>query len=151
MCGTVGTCSPTRRAHRSADRRSLLGRGIVSQAHNASVSDVPRLTAKEREVLRELCRPLLTERRFAAPASVREIASNMWVGEAAVKWHLVKLYDKFDIHAVDSSERSGDRRLRLARAAIERGWGDEDAGDREPRRPIGPTPGMGTARPLPDS
>jgi DNA-binding CsgD family transcriptional regulator len=138
------------RTARTRDRNDLpiWGRGLTSRAHNACVSDLPRLTAKEREVLGELCRPLLSGRRFGAPASVREIASNLWIGEAAVKWHLVKLFDKFHIVEDNSSEP---RRDRLARAAIERGWGDEEAGDREPRRPIGPNRGMGAARPLPDS
>jgi hypothetical protein len=123
-------------------------RGLTSSAHNACVSDLPRLTAKEREVLGELCRPLLSGRRYALPPSVSQIASNLWVGEAAVKWHLARLFDKFHIVEDGSSEP---RSFRLARAAIERGWGDEEAGDREPRRPIGPDRGMGAASPLPDS
>ena len=48
-------------------------------------------------------------------ASVREIAAALVVTEAAVKQHLLHLYDKFEI--AETGER---RRVRLAREAIRR-------------------------------
>jgi hypothetical protein len=77
---------------------------------------VPRLTPKEREVLIELCKPVLSGGAFRAPATVHEIADRMFVGEAAVKAHLARLYDKFGIY-VDGR----DRRRELANRAIETG------------------------------
>jgi hypothetical protein len=76
----------------------------------------PKLTAKEHEVLVELCKPLLAGGAFRAPASVRTIAEHMYVGEAAVKAHLARLYEKFGIGA-----EGRDRRLELANMAIETG------------------------------
>jgi DNA-binding NarL/FixJ family response regulator len=52
---------------------------------------------------------------FREPASIRQIASELVVTEAAVKQHLVRLYGKFGI-----VEREG-RRARLANEAIRRG------------------------------
>jgi hypothetical protein len=75
----------------------------------------PRLTPRELEVLVVLCRPLVSDVPFPGPASVRDMAQELFVTEAAVKQHLQNLYDKFDIPA------EGERRLRLANEAIRRG------------------------------
>ena len=82
----------------------------------AAEADLPELTRRERDVLVALCRPALEEDVFTEPASVREIADALVVTEAAVKQHLLHLYDKFAI--ADSGER---RRVRLAKEAIRRG------------------------------
>ena len=75
----------------------------------------PALTARERDVLVHLCRPLLTNQLFTEPASSREIAAALVVTEAAVKQHLLRLYEKFDI------DGDGDRRrVRLANEAMAR-------------------------------
>jgi pSer/pThr/pTyr-binding forkhead associated (FHA) protein len=74
----------------------------------------PQLTPREREVLFALLRPVTTSATFTQPASTREIAAALHVTEAAVKQHLLKLYDKFRIYG-------DDRRVRLANEAIERG------------------------------
>lgn len=76
----------------------------------------PALTARERDVLVVLCRPLLARDLFTEPASIKEIASELVVSEAAVKQHLANLFDKFELPA-DLSHR----RTRLANAAIRRG------------------------------
>jgi DNA-binding transcriptional ArsR family regulator len=55
------------------------------------------LTPRERVVLVELCRPLLSANVFTQPASVREIAEVLVVSEAAVKQHLGRLYEKFGV------------------------------------------------------
>lgn len=76
----------------------------------------PELTRRERDVLLALCRPLLGTADFAQPASTQEIARELVVSEAGVKFHLANLYDKF---AVDPAE--GGRRARLANEALRRG------------------------------
>jgi predicted component of type VI protein secretion system len=75
----------------------------------------PELTARERQVLVQLCRPLLAHDLFTEPASSREIAAALVVTEAAVKQHLLRLYEKFGIHG--EGER---RRVRLANEAMAR-------------------------------
>ena len=78
----------------------------------------PELTRREREVVIELCRPSVapTALAFTEPATVREIAERLFVSEAAVKQHLLRLYDKFDI-----AEGVEQRRLRLANEVFSRG------------------------------
>ncbi len=78
---------------------------------------MPELTRRERDVLAALCRPLATERPVAMPASTREIAAELVVTEAAVKQHLLNLYDKFDV-----PEGTESRRIALAREAVLRGF-----------------------------
>jgi hypothetical protein len=78
------------------------------------------LTRREKDVLAALCRPLCGDDVVAQPASVREIATELVVTDAAVKQHLLHLYDKFAI--AEGGER---RRVALARAAI--GLGVVDA------------------------
>jgi tetratricopeptide (TPR) repeat protein len=73
------------------------------------------LTRRERDVVVALCRPALSDGVFTEPATVREIAAELVVTDAAVKQHLLHLYDKFEIPA-DGSRR----RAALAREAIRR-------------------------------
>lgn len=75
----------------------------------------PELTRRERELLVALCRPLLDAAPFAQPASIAALSAELCVGEAAVKFHLSNLYDKFEIYASGQS-----RRLTLANEAIRR-------------------------------
>jgi pSer/pThr/pTyr-binding forkhead associated (FHA) protein len=75
----------------------------------------PRLTRREFDVLVVLCRPLVSDDPFPEPASVRRMAGELYVTEAAVKQHLQNLYDKFSIPT------EGDRRVRLANEALRRG------------------------------
>ncbi|MBV8941878.1 MAG: hypothetical protein JO321_15520 [Solirubrobacterales bacterium] len=77
---------------------------------------LPEITARERDVLFALCRPAASSELFVEPASVREIAAGLAVSEAAVKQHLLNLYEKFGIG--DGGER---RRVALARAVIRNG------------------------------
>lgn len=79
------------------------------------VDEPPELTRRERDVLVALCRPALGEGVFTEPATVREIAAELVVTDAAVKQHLLHLYDKFEVPA-DGSRR----RAALAREAIRR-------------------------------
>jgi pSer/pThr/pTyr-binding forkhead associated (FHA) protein len=83
----------------------------VTRAPDAS----PEVTPRERDVLVVLCRPLLDRDLFTEPSSIREIAVELVVSEAAVKQHLARLYEKFGVDAPDH------RRARLANEALRRG------------------------------
>ena len=76
----------------------------------------PSLTVRERDVLVALCRPLLDRDMFTEPSSTRAIAEELVITQAAVKQHLVNLYDKFGVVVSDSNRRS-----RLANEALRRG------------------------------
>jgi FHA domain len=75
----------------------------------------PELTRREVDVLTSLCRPALSDEAFVAPATAREIASDLVVTEAAVKQHLLRLYQKFRI------PEGANRRTRLANEVIAMG------------------------------
>ena len=77
---------------------------------------LPELTRRERDVLVALCAPVRSDDVFAEPASVHDIAAALAVSDAAVKQHLLHLYDKFGIEAT-----SGRRRVTLAREAMRLG------------------------------
>ena len=76
----------------------------------------PPLTARERDVLAALCRPLLAQDMFTEPAPTRTIADELDVSSAAVNQHLANLFDKFGIGADEAN-----RRARLANDAISSG------------------------------
>jgi len=75
----------------------------------------PELTRREVDVLTSLCRPALSDEAFVAPATAREIATDLVVTEAAVKQHLLRLYQKFRI------PEGANRRTRLANEVIAMG------------------------------
>jgi DNA-binding NarL/FixJ family response regulator len=75
-------------------------------------SAVPELTRRELDVLTSLCRPALSDEAFATPATAHEIASDLVVTEAAVKQHLLRLYQKFRI------PEGPNRRTRLANEVV---------------------------------
>jgi FHA domain-containing protein len=97
-------------------RLRLLFRGPARGTETAAIEQPPRLTQRERDVLVALCRPLLTGDAFTEPASIRAMAAELVVSEAAVKNHLSRLYDKFGVGA--EGER---KRVQLANAAVARG------------------------------
>jgi hypothetical protein len=78
-------------------------------------SVAPELTRREVDVLTSLCRPALSDEAFVAPATAREIAQDLVVTEAAVKQHLLRLYQKFRI------PEGPNRRTRLANEVIAMG------------------------------
>jgi DNA-binding NarL/FixJ family response regulator len=86
------------------------------QTATEGADPAPSLTERERDVLLALCGPLLRGSLFTEPASVRDIASELVVTEAAVRQHLLRLYAKFDVP--EGGER---RRVQLANEAITRG------------------------------
>ncbi|MDT7546484.1 MAG: hypothetical protein QOE99_2594 [Actinomycetota bacterium] len=75
----------------------------------------PDLTRREVEVLTALCRPALQQDAFVAPATAKDIADELVVTEAAVKQHLLRLYQKFRI------AEGVNRRARLANEVISAG------------------------------
>ena len=75
-------------------------------------SAAPELTRRELDVLISLCRPALSDDAFVTPATPREIAGDLVVTEAAVKQHLLRLYQKFRI------PEGRNRRTRLANEVI---------------------------------
>jgi len=79
------------------------------------VAGPPSLTRREKDILVALCRPLLGPEPFAQPATVRHLAEQLVVSEAAVKFHLSNLYAKFDL-----GEEGDSRRVRLANEAVRR-------------------------------
>jgi pSer/pThr/pTyr-binding forkhead associated (FHA) protein len=109
---------------RHGDRIALGRTQLVFRSDEAAVTwsrtepteQAPELTRRERDVLLALCRRALNEDVFPEPASNREIAEALVVSEAAIRQHLLRLYDKFGIH--EGGER---RRVRLANEAIRRG------------------------------
>ena len=90
--------------------------GIPKEDTTAEVemrrSASPELTRRELDVLTSLCRPALSDEAFVAPATAREIATDLVVTEAAVKQHLLRLYQKFRI------PEGANRRVRLANEVI---------------------------------
>ena len=109
------------RALRSGDeivlgRLRLMFHAPTRGTETAAIAQPPSLTPRERDVLLSLCRPLLSGDAFTEPASIRSIAAELVVSEAAVKQHLSRLYDKFDVGA-DREQR----RVRLANAAVASG------------------------------
>jgi hypothetical protein len=97
-------------------RLRLVFHGPTRGQATAAFAPAPPITRRERDVLVALCRPLLAGDAFTEPASIRAIAAELVVSEAAVKQHLSRLYDKFDVGVY--GER---RRVQLANAAVARG------------------------------
>lgn len=93
--------------------------GLSTADHEDTVelrrATAPELTRRELDVLTALCRPALTNEAFVAPATARDIARSLVVTEAAVKQHLLRLYQKFRI------PEGPNRRTRLANEVIELG------------------------------
>jgi DNA-binding NarL/FixJ family response regulator len=114
----------TERALHPGDEIRVGATRIVFRAHIAEPSATtvsatdrpPTLTPRERDVLVALCRPVIGPGPFAQPATGAEIAKELVVSEATVKFHLSNLYDKFGI-----DEPGPNRRARLAEAALVRG------------------------------
>ena len=75
-------------------------------------SAIPELTRRELDVVAALCKPALSEEAFVAPATARDIAGDLVVTEAAVKQHLLRLYQKLQI------AEGPNRRVRLANEVV---------------------------------
>ena len=75
-------------------------------------SAAPELTRRELDVVAALCKPALCDEAFVAPATARDIAGDLVVTEAAVKQHLLRLYQKFRV------PEGPNRRTRLANEVV---------------------------------
>lgn len=95
--------------------RGRFHRGEPDTSTTDRIAPLPEITDRERDVLVELCRPLADGSAFTPPAPVATIAERLFVSPGAVKQHLNRLYQKFEI------SKDGDRRVRLANAAFHRG------------------------------
>ena len=99
------------------DLRIVYHSSVTGARPTEGLQQPPALTQRERDVLVALCRPLLDGDAFTEPATIKMIAAELVVTEAAVKQHIARLYEKFGI-----DEGGGERRrVRLANAAVARG------------------------------
>jgi FHA domain len=87
----------------------------VQPETDARRSAAPELTRREIDVVAALCKPGLSTDAFVAPATARDIAADLVVTEAAVKQHLLRLYQKLRI------AEGPNRRVRLANEVLARG------------------------------
>ena len=78
-------------------------------------SAIPELTRRELDVVTALCKPAISDEAFVAPSTARDIAADLVVTEAAVKQHLLRLYQKLRI------PEGPNRRVRLANEVVARG------------------------------
>lgn len=91
--------------------------GDDASERTALTEGPPPLTRREQELLVALCRPLFDDAAFKQPATTKQLAAELYVSEAAVKFHLANLYDKFDI---SEPSGGGSRRVTLANEAMRR-------------------------------
>lgn len=99
-------------------RTRILGLTVASEPEDTidvRRISAPDLTRREVEVLTALCRPALQQDAFVAPSTAKDIADELVVTEAAVKQHLLRLYQKFRI------AQGVNRRARLANELISAG------------------------------
>jgi FHA domain len=89
-----------------------LPREEIAEEADLRRSATPELTRRETDVLTSLCRPALSDEAFAMPATAHEIAADLVVTEAAVKQHLLRLYQKFRV------PEGPNRRIRLANEVV---------------------------------
>jgi hypothetical protein len=98
-------------------RRPTDGEHRATAAAIHAVSAPADLSVRQREVLTALCRPLMGSNPFAAPASNRQIAEELFLSVPAVKLHLRALFDKFGVEELPQNEK----RLALVGRALASG------------------------------
>jgi hypothetical protein len=97
--------------HLQFGRTMMLVRRPTGGEHRATavaIEAVPAavdLSIRQREVLTALCRPLNAGNPFAAPASNRQIAEELFLSVPAVKLHLRALFDKFGVEDLPQNEK----------------------------------------------
>jgi DNA-binding NarL/FixJ family response regulator len=102
------------------------GRFLYLEAHNklhgdstaavrVGASDIP-LSESQRKVLVALCRPL-KDSAYAAPATNKDIAQEVFLSVDAVKAHLRVLFERFDLDDLPQNQK----RARLAAVALVNG------------------------------
>jgi pSer/pThr/pTyr-binding forkhead associated (FHA) protein len=108
---------------RFGNSRSILGQSAPGEQATEDLTTKPNqgaqlrshLTPRELDVLIALCRPVISQDPFAQPASIHQMARELYVTQAAIKQHLHNLYNKFAIPT------GAVRRVALANAAIRHG------------------------------
>ena len=104
---------------RLGERTTVVFRSVedaaLDRSRTRAAAPPPSLTAAEHRVLVHLCLPMLESDMFTPPAKVARIAEELFVTQSAIKQHLLRLYQKFDLGESD------DRRVLLAREAVQRG------------------------------
>jgi pSer/pThr/pTyr-binding forkhead associated (FHA) protein len=75
------------------------------------------ITDSQRRILIALCRPYREGSEFASPLSNREIAAEVFLSVDAVKAHLRKLFERFDVGDLPQNQK----RVRLAELALRSG------------------------------
>jgi pSer/pThr/pTyr-binding forkhead associated (FHA) protein len=131
-------------------QRCLVG-GLPAEALLEEVgmrrTAMPELTRREADVVAALCQPALSDGAFVIPATAREIAAELVVTEAAVKQHLLRLYQKLGI------AEGANRRTRLANEVMALGLVRPlpiaAAAERDGPRPSSPRHASAPSRPAP--
>jgi DNA-binding CsgD family transcriptional regulator len=93
---------------------------LVPEAETAPAKDrldATAVTDTQRRVLVALCRPFGSDREFAAPASNREIADEVFLSVDAVKANLRALFERFEVGDLPQNKK----RVRLAELALRSG------------------------------
>lgn len=103
---------------RFGDTRMIFGavRPTTEHTTTEAAGRPPALTEREKAVLLALCRPVHSGSMLTEPATMAQIAEELVVSVSVVKKHLLRLYQKFDVH-----EEGYGRRGALANEAIRRG------------------------------
>ena len=86
-------------------RRPADGEHRATELAMPAVNAPVDLSVRQREVLTALCRPLMGSNPFAAPASNRQIAEELFLSVPAVKLHLRALFDKFGVEELPQNEK----------------------------------------------
>lgn len=86
-------------------RRPADGEHRATELAMPAVDAPVDLSVRQREVLTALCRPLMGSNPFAAPASNRQIAEELFLSVPAVKLHLRALFDKFGVEELPQNEK----------------------------------------------
>lgn len=116
-----------RRRLRDGDALRFGGTVVVFRAPKGVATEVTsvaeglalaaRITDAQRRVLVALCRPFADRGRFARPAGNQEIADALYLSVDAVKTHMRRLYELFELDDLPQREK----RLRLVERAFELG------------------------------
>ena len=86
-------------------RRPADGEHRATEGALHAVAAPVDLSVRQREVLTALCRPVTGSTPFAAPASNRQIAEELFLSVPAVKLHLRALFDKFGVEELPQNEK----------------------------------------------
>jgi pSer/pThr/pTyr-binding forkhead associated (FHA) protein len=91
--------------------------GGVETSPASETPDRATVTETQRRVLIALCRPFGEGAEFAAPATNKEIAADVFLSVPAVKAHLKTLFERFGVADLPPNQK----RLRLAQLALRSG------------------------------